>query len=188
MSINKAFSHECIILDACCIINLYASKQMRSILETMPSDLAVAVYVKENEALSVFSGPNNNVQSSKESIDLQSFIKDGLLFLVDIETDSEANTFINLAENLDDGEAITGAIALNRNWSIATDDSVSLKLFGISAPHIALVTTLDIVKYWADIKNPDNDTIRETLLNIRLRGRYEPHRGHHLIDWWEQFR
>jgi len=40
-------------------------------------------------------------------------------------------------------EAITGAIAVNRNWAIATDDLASIKLFQKTAPQIALVSTLD---------------------------------------------
>lgn len=161
---------------------------MRPILETIPKSLSVAAYVKDNEALSIFSGAADDVQSSAAAINLQPFIESGLLILADIETEIEADTYINLAEKLDDGEAITGAIALNRNWAIATDDSASIKLFQAKAPHIALVTTLELVKYWADITQPDKETIRVTLHNIRLRGKYEPHRGHPLNNWWQQFR
>jgi len=188
VSINEAFSHDCIILDACCIINLFASQQMRSVLETIPKNLSVAAYVKDHEVLSIYSGPINNVQETSESIDLQPFIDDNLLLLVDIETEVEANTYINFAERLDDGEAVTGAIALNRNWAIATDDSASVRLFQSSAPHIALVSTLDLVKYWVDTNSLTEDIIRETLLNIRVRGKYEPHRNHPLSKWWQKYR
>ena len=129
MSIDEAFSHDCIILDACCIINLYACRQMRAILETIPKNLSVAAYVKDQEVLNIYSGPIDNVEASSELIELQPFIDDNLLLLVDIETEDEANTYINFAERLDDGEAITGAIAVNRNWAIATDDLASVKLF-----------------------------------------------------------
>jgi predicted nucleic acid-binding protein len=188
VSINEAFSHDCIILDACCIINLFASSQMRAILEMIPKSLSVAAYVKDYEVLRIYSGPIDNVQDSFELIDLQPFIDDNLLLLVDIETEVEANTYINLAEKLDDGEAITGAIALNRNWAIATDDSASMKLFQSNVPDIALVSTLDLVKYWVDTNEPNEDIIRETLLNIRVRGRYQPHRNHPLNEWWQKFR
>jgi predicted nucleic acid-binding protein len=187
VSINDAFSHDCIILDACCLINLFASRQMRAVLETIPKSLSVATYVRDHEVLSIYSGPTNNVQETSELIDLQPFIDDRLLLLVDIETEVEENTYINFAEKLDDGEAITGAIALNRNWAIATDDSASVRLFQNSAPHIALVSTLDLVKYWADTIKPVDDIIREAILNIRVRGKYEPHRTHPLYAWWQKF-
>ncbi len=186
MSINEAFFHDCIILDACCIINLYASGQMRAVLETIPKNLSVAAYVKDHEALNVYSGPVNNVKSTL--IDLQPFIDDNLLLLVDIETEAEENIYINFAERLDDGEAITGAIALSRNWAIATDDTASVRLFQSRVPHIAIVSTLDLVKYWSDTSNIDEDTIREALSNIRVRGKYEPNRNHPLKDWWNKLR
>ena len=187
MSINKAFLHDCIILDACCIINLFASRQMKVILETIPKNLSVAAYVKDYEALRIYSGPISNVQIAYETIDLQPFIDENLLLLANIETEIEANTYIGFAAKLDDGEAITGAIALNRNWAIATDDSASRKLFQSEAPNIALVSTLDLVKYWVDTDEPNEDIIREALLNIRVRGRYEPHRNHPLFTWWQKF-
>ncbi|MBL7161567.1 MAG: hypothetical protein ISS57_03100 [Anaerolineales bacterium] len=188
MSIDKAFLHDWIILDACCIINLFASQQARDILETIPNSISVAAYVRDYEALRIYSGPIKNVQESSETIDLQPFIDDGLLLVVDIETEVEANTYINLAARLDDGEAITGAIALNRNWAIATDDSAAAKLLQNESPDIVLVSTLDLVKYRVDTNKPDEDTVRETLLNIRVRGRYEPSRTHPLGEWWQKFR
>jgi predicted nucleic acid-binding protein len=187
VSINEAFLHDCIILDACCIINLFASRQTRAILETIPKSLSVAAYVKDHEVLKIYSGPIDSVQESYELIDLQPFIEDNLLILVDIETDVEAETYINLAARLDDGEAITGAIALNRNWAIATDDSASVRLFQSNAPDTPIVSTLDLVKYWVDTNEPNEDIIRAALLNIRVRGRYEPHRNHPLNEWWQSF-
>lgn len=184
MPIKEAFSHNCIILDACCIINLFASGQMKAILEAIPKNLAVAAYVKDHEAKVVRA---DNSQKTIE-IDLHPFIVAKLLLLVDIETDIEANLYVNFSQTLHDGEAITGAIALNRNWAVATDDAPSVKMFQRVAPHIALVSTLDLVKYWADIDKPGDDLIRETLLNIRVRGRYEPHRKHPLNDWWQKYR
>jgi hypothetical protein len=161
---------------------------MRNILEAIPKNLSVATYVRDHEALRIYSGPINQIQESSESIDLGPFIETNLLHLVDIETETEANTYIDLAAKLDDGEAITGAIALNRNWAIATDDVASVRLFQGESPSIAVVSTLDLVKYWVDTDEPDEPTIRETLLNIRIRGRYEPHRNHPLSSWWQKFR
>ncbi len=188
MSIKKAFSHDCIILDACCIINLFASQQMRAILETIPKNLSVAAYVKDHEVLNIYSGPIDNVQETSQSIDLQPFIDNKLLLLVDIETEDEQNAYVNFAERLDDGEAVTGAIASSRNWAIATDDSASVKLFQSSIPHLALVSTLDLVKYWADTDKRNEELIRVTLLNIRVRGKYEPPRKHTLYKWWQKYR
>lgn len=184
MTIKDAFSHDYIILDACCLINLYASGQMRAILRSIPRNLSIAAYVKEQEVLNVYSGPIDNVQASRETIDLLPFIGEGLLILVDIENEMEEVSYINLAQKLDDGEAITGAIAINRNWAIATDDVKSIKFFQNYASTIALISTLDLIKFWVDTTKPNKHLIQETILNIKVRGRYEPHRNHPLFIWW----
>lgn len=188
MSIDEAFSHDCIILDACCIINLFASQQMRDILGAIPNNISVAAYVRDYEALRIYSGPIKNVQESSEIINLQPLIDDGLLLVVDIETETEANIYVNLATRLDDGEAITGAIALSRNWAIATDDSATEKLFRKESPDIILTSTLDLVKNWVDTNKPDEGTVQEALINIRVRGRYEPSQNHPLSEWWQKLR
>jgi len=187
VNIDKGFPHDCIILDACCVINLYASGKMRTILQVIPRNLSIAAYVKDHEALNIYSGPIDNVQAISESIDLQPFVDDNLLFLAYIDGEVEESAYVNLAQSLDDGEAVTGAIALNRNWAIATDDSASMKLFQRTAPHIALVSTLDLIKHWVDTNKPSDDIVHDALLNIRVRGRYEPHRNHPLGNWWRKF-
>ncbi len=188
MTIKDAFSHNYIILDACCVINLYASGQMRAILKVIPKNLSIATYVKENEVLKIYSGPLDNVTASYEIIDLQPFIKDKLLILVDIENELEENSYVNFSQKLDDGEAITGAIAINRNWAIATDENKAIKLFQNKAPHIVLVSTLELIKFWVDTTKPDEKVVQEAILNIKIRGRYEPHRNHSLFTWWGKFR
>lgn len=187
MTIKDAFSHNYIILDACCIINLYASGEMRAILKAIPKSLSIATFVKEQEVLKIYSGPLDNVTASYETIDLQPFINEKLLVLAEIANESEEVFYVNLAQKLDDGEAITGAIAINRNWAIATDENKAIKLFQNKAPHIALVSTLDLVKFWVDTTKPNKQTIQNMVLNIRVRGNYEPHKNHHLFSWWESF-
>jgi hypothetical protein len=105
------FSQDCIILDACCIINLYASGQMGDILKSISKSVVVAAYVRDEEALRIFCGQAGNGTEEYERIDLQPFIDCGLLRVVTPETEAENITFVNFAATLDDGEAITGAIA-----------------------------------------------------------------------------
>ena len=188
MVISQVFARDYIILDACCIINLYASQRMKDILEVIPKGISVAAYVKDYEALRIYAGPIDNVQESIETINLQPFIDDELLFVADIENEVEENFYINLATRLDDGEAITSAIAMSRDWIIATDDSATLKLLQKESPNIALISTLELVKHWVDTKKPVKEIVYKTLTNIKVRGRYEPSRNHPLVEWWKRYR
>lgn len=182
------FSQDYLILDACCIINLYASGVMDAILRSITTSIAVAAYVRDKEALTVACESPGNTASQRETIDLQPLITGGLLRVVAPETEEELSTLVHFAVHLDDGEAITGSIAFHRNWSIGSDDGKALRFFGQHAPHIQLITTPELIKHWADTAHPSSDVIRTALRNVRTRARYEPHRTHMLYDWWQKRR
>ncbi len=180
------FSQDCVILDACCIINLYASGVMGAILRSITSSIAVAAYVRDHETLTIACESPGNRLSQRESIDLQQFIDEGLLRVVSPETHEELVTVVNFAAHLDDGEAITGAIAFHRNWSIATDDGKALRFFRQYTPNVQVITTPELIKHWVDTYHPPQENVSAALRTIRIRARYEPHRTHTLYDWWQK--
>jgi predicted nucleic acid-binding protein len=178
------FHHACIILDACCVINLYASGHMDEILLSLPPDIFVATYVHEQEVLSIFSGPLENAESSKQQIDLSSLVSHGLINIASLTTEEEEILFINLSVELDDGEAATSAIAFHRNWGIATDDGKALKIIRRDAPHLQLLSTLALIRYWADTTNQPFSIVQLALKNVHLRARYRPGKNHPFFTWW----
>jgi predicted nucleic acid-binding protein len=112
---------------------------MGNILKSIPKSVTVAAYVHAKEAMRIHGGPNGDITQKYERIDLQPFINSRLLTIVSPETEAENLTFVNFATALDDGEAITGAIALHRNWSIATDDRKATSFFTQNMPHIQTI-------------------------------------------------
>ena len=94
-------------------------------------------------------------------------------------------TFVNFAAFMDDGEAATGAIAANRNWAIATDDRKAIRFLEQNVPSIKIVSTLELVKHWADSVIPPAETVQMVLQNIRTLARYIPNVNHPLYKWWE---
>jgi predicted nucleic acid-binding protein len=182
---DLVFSHDCLILDACCVLNLYASYQMESILTAIPVQKAVADYVKDHEALYIWAGPGEDVLKERESVNLDYFVDQDLIKIAALNEEDEANTFLHFASELDDGEAITGAIALHRNWAIATDDKKARALFSRDAPNNQIITTPELVKHWADSRNPSLGTIKTAIKNIQSRGRYFPDKQHPLYEWWQ---
>jgi len=183
---DLVFSQDCIILDACCVINLYASGQMGNILQSISKSVVVAAYVRDEEALRIFGGFGEDATRKYERIDLQPFIDGGSLIVVSPDTEAENITFVNFAAVIGgDGEAITGAIALHRNWSIGTDDRKAISFFAQNTPQLQIITTPELIKYWVDTTNPPLDVIRVTLQKIRTKARYEPDLKHTLYDWWQ---
>lgn len=183
---DLVFDHDCIILDACCVLNLYASYQMESILASIPAQVVISDYVKDREVLYVWAGPVGNELEERESVDLESFVDNGLINVAVLNEEAESSTYVNFTSQLDDGEAMTGAIAIHRNWAIATDEKKAIRLFQQEAPENQIITTPEIIKHWADSHNPSPETIKTVLRNIRSRGRYFPDKQNLLYDWWQR--
>src|SRR4051812_5551531 len=118
------FPYEGIILDPCCVINLYASGYMRNILESIPKQVAIAAYVLYEESNRIYTGPLDDPTRETEVINLQPLVDDNLLRVVSLENEAEENRVVQFSSvrRVDTGEAITAAIAVHRQWSLATDD------------------------------------------------------------------
>jgi hypothetical protein len=164
--------HACIVLDACCIINLYESGYCEAILKATGPCVTVVSVVLEQEL---------------GTRDLQPLIERGILQIVEPESDAEFISFVNFAVQLDDGEALTGAVARHRRWAIATDERKARKVFTREIRDILLVSTPELLKHWVDTSRPRASSIRDALTNIRTRARYEPGKDHALYRWWQSY-
>ena len=179
------FAHGGIMLDASCAINLYGSGKMGDVLAALPIPASIAEYVYVNEMLKISQGPGN----PDVKIDLEQLTACGALKVVPLEPGNEEITALNFAAfGLDNGEAITGAIAVHRNWAIALDDRSASSLLKHGASHLQLITTPEIIKHWVDSSAPQVELVREVLQNIEKLGRYKPARDHPLITWWQSFK
>jgi len=160
---------------------------MENVLDTIPKTVTVATYVYKKEALSIYTGPDQDVRQSKVAIDLQPFVNAGLLKIVDIASEAEIELRVNLEAKLDPGEAISGAIAINRNWAIGVDEKKARNLLNREAAHIQQFYTLELVKHWVDTQKPSLETIIKALKNIRYRAIYKPGSNHPLYKWWRRY-
>jgi hypothetical protein len=167
-----AASHSAIILDACCVITLACTGRIGDILSCLPKPIMVADYVYESEVL---------------QFDLRSLVEAGLLVVVSADTEAEQNLAVNFAVYLDDGEAVTGAIGVSRNWAIATDDKKALSLFARVAPYIELISTLGMMKYWAEKAGPSDEEVRGALEELHAGAPYEPNSSHPHYAWWRNY-
>ncbi|MDZ7721063.1 MAG: hypothetical protein U5K72_19740 [Balneolaceae bacterium] len=176
------FEQKGIILDACCIINLYASSVMQEVLESFQLPFYVDRYVKEREALKIKGEKENEFID----IDLLPFIQDKILHEVSLSGEDEVNTFVNLAVSLDDGEARCGAIAAHRNLVVATDEKVGIRIFSGLGPPISTISTLEILHDWSVNKNITTDKISMVLKKIEKRASYRPGSKHAYFEWWKK--
>ena len=186
MSVKITTNHDYIILDACVVMNLYASGQMENILSAIAEQFTVAIYVVKIETLSVYAKSKSDVLSEKEIVQLQPLIDKGLLLPVDLESDAEKASFLSLsAQRLDDGEAITMAIAKHRNWAVATDDRRAIRIFNSQYDHIQIISTPELIRHWQESNQPELKVLYQTIVDIESKANYLVGKRHPLYEWWQ---
>lgn len=176
-------SHSHIVLDACCILNFCASGHFIKVLKSIPAQVIVTEVVRERELITLRSIKD---EENRGAIQFEAAITQGLLLVVDFESDLEAETFVNYAAELgDDGESATCAIAIHRGWAIATDDKKAASFCRKEAPHIQVLSTLEIIKNWSEADRLTSVELRTVFSAIRTKGKYIPHKNYPLLSWWE---
>jgi hypothetical protein len=185
---SAAFSEEGVILNACCLINLYASRYLSSILEAFPVPAIIAAYVYEHEVLRVYGEGFGEEDLISEQIELQPLLDAGLLTMASPFSDAELTSVIDLVSSLkEDGEAFTAALALHRRWAIGIDDPKAAASFRRNVPHLHLLTTPVFVKHWTEKTDPSPETVRTVLRNIQRYAMYAIPRHHPLYTWWRGY-
>ncbi len=170
-----------LLLDACTLINLFASRLEREILSAQDRPAGVVAVVRAETAY-VFKGGVGDDAHDRESIDLEPLIAANLLHSI-TPTAAELDDFIDLTLRFrGDGEAMTIAVALARGWTIVTDDRKAIRLI---ADRIPVRSSLELVRSWSTTANIAPESMRAVLHDIRIRGKYIPGIGHPLKPWWD---
>ena len=185
-------SDSLLLLDACSAINLLGSGCAEAILGALPHDVAVVRLVMEREVLHLRPEEDPDATDLEEwttesivEISLHPLVDAGLIRVLEPNSDEEQQTYVALALQLDDGEAMTGAIAIHRGALLATDDKKAIRLLGHHLPEHRIVRTSELVKDWADQGVPPTE-VRRALRNIERRASFRPPANDPLHGWWDQ--
>lgn len=173
-----------LLIDANCLLNLYATGRLREITIAVPYQFWVADFVVKHEALFVWRPDPTDGRDVKEPIKLDSLLEEGLIQLMRLEHPAEEDTFVGLAAILDDGEAITGALAVHRGCSVATDDRKARRELGQLSPPVRLVSTLELLKWWGKEAQVSRDELGAAMAEMQLSASYRPGRRDPLYQWW----
>ncbi|MCX6378356.1 MAG: hypothetical protein NT023_02605 [Armatimonadetes bacterium] len=173
-----------LIWDACTLLNLIATKRASEILTALASPSYVVREVREREVLYLRPLPEDDPQGKLIKVDLEPLFSTGVLQEVEM-TEEEQRLFVMFASEMDDGEARSTAVAVQRGWRLVTDDKVSLRIAREYSPAIPTLTTPEWVKAWAEKAPAKKETLSETLRRIEACANYTPRRLHSLKAWWE---
>lgn len=171
------------IFDACTLINLYASSFMGEIITSRRAQCYVVEQAFQ-ESLFIRRPSDTGASFDKEPVVLTPYFNNGKLQSVKLENEDEQNLFVNLAFQIDDGEAATIAIAISRHMQVITDDKKAIRILKQEAPGIACLSTLEIIKAWSETLSIQPEQIKAALSNILKYANYRPGKGHQLFAWW----
>jgi predicted nucleic acid-binding protein len=118
----------------------------------------------------------------KSQIDLDHFTAIGLLHKCDCEGQEEIELLVQMAIQLGDGEAACFAIAAKRGWVLATDDRRARRLAADSG--LAVITTPELVKLWAENTNAGDREVVAVLQNIQRFAYFTPRANSPEYAWW----
>ena len=187
---------ELVLLDACCLINLFATDRVKEILEALPYEFAVARYVAHEEVLEIDAVPDGGmgVGTDRETLRprIAALIESGNLTKLEISSSDEQGKLLRFAAELDDGEAETLALALKRGGRVATDDKKALRVAeeawaqesnsaGRSAP---CLRTSELLFEWANLRGIEDAELARILRHVARRASFLPPRSDPHFDRW----
>lgn len=168
-----------LLLDACIAINLLATEHTEDIAEVLDFNfLMVKQAATECEELRVVAD-KMAVRRRESALDTPPFAE--VLTLAETEIDA----YVQLARDIDDGEAATIAIARSRSLAMATDDRKARRV----AVNMGLITptgTTTILRQYAELANLTPQGIAELLNDVRNDASYIPRRTDENFHWWQQ--
>ena len=179
-----AQSLDCLLLDASCLLNLFATDRIRDIALAQPYRLGVADYVLEQEALYVWRSGSVEGQEERVPVDLTPFIDEDIIQVLRLENRNEETTFVDLASIIDDGEAITAALAVHRGCAVTTDDRKARRVLAEHTPIVPLVSTLELLRQWAEESSVTQSDLRAAMNAMRSGASYVPGERDPSYDWW----
>jgi hypothetical protein len=170
-----------LIWDTCSLLNLVATNRAIDILSSMERQSYVPEKLLRDEILYLRpfeSGDKNDL----EAVAPQPLLAAGLLTPLVLSSE-ENELYIDFASQVDDGEAQCLAIAVSRNYYLASDDGAAQRVAREWVPAIPVITTPEWLYAWL-ISTPDVDC-RTVVQTVTKRARFRPRRTSPLLTWWQ---
>jgi predicted nucleic acid-binding protein len=169
------------IIDACVLINLLATDELPDIVHVRGKPSLICEIVKKESVFLRSEDPHN----PKELIDLHPLIREGSLGVCEIQSPREELLYVDFAAVLDDGEAMSLAIAVARGFDLATDDRKARSLFlkKVGQP-TRLISTSQLLRKWTETRAASIERVKLVLSKIERRASYRPPTTDPNFQWW----
>jgi predicted nucleic acid-binding protein len=170
-----------VLLDTCVLINILASGEAEPILTTLKNRWLICTAVKK-ETIYLRTEEGDN---PLRAVSLDPLINSRLLEVCDIESEDEARLYVNYATNLDDGEAMSVALAVARGYTLATDERKARRIFLENGLREHLTCSSQIIREWSEAAAISPGRVKEALLEIMNGARFRPANNDDNRKWWD---
>ena len=168
-----------LVLDASTLLNLLATGEVETILRCVAVPRIVCTIVE----LEVLHLRNKDLAKPPDPVSVKPLIDAGVLTSASLQSPGEDLLFVQLASALDDGEAMSLALCISRNYALATDDRKARTIAAtLSVP---LIASSELLLNWMNKSGIECDRVRSALRLIGSRARFRPWRGYPEQKWWE---
>jgi predicted nucleic acid-binding protein len=172
-----------VLNDASVLLNLLAADCLVEIAAALHWQFAICSLVRD-EAKRLRDASTGEMAP----VDISRLIESGVLQILELSGDEEQALYVEESFVVDDGEAMSIAIASNRKLELAIDDKQARNHVYRAFPHLKLWTTPEIIKLWADTVALSPVRLCQRLVSIETRARYSPGNSHPLAVWWRAAR
>ena len=167
------------VIDTCVLINLLATNRIDEIVQVIspcrfvcPAVFQESLYLRSAEPA-----------GQPEAVDLNPLFDQDIFTRCAIDGDVEEELYVSYALELDDGEAMSIAIAQARNLALATDEKKARRVIQENVPALSLLSTSQILHTWAQAH--EQAEIATVITLIHSRARFRPSPTDPLAAWWE---
>jgi hypothetical protein len=167
--------------DSSVLLNLLAGDCLASIGAVTGWQFAICPAVRDGVKRLRDGGTGDLVE-----MDLTPHFESGVLQVLELSGEEEQALYVEQSVVVDDGEAMSIAMAAHRHLDLAIDDKKAANHARRTFPCIQLWTTPEIIKYWAETGSVADGRLGETIRLIEVRARYFPPKSHALGEWWRQ--
>ena len=175
-------SQRLLLQDACVLINLMASGCFEDIARRGGFQFVVASAVCAEVHYT-----RNGVTGEMEPINLEPYFTAGLLERMEVETEAERAAYVTYAaQRLDDGEAMSLALAEARQLSLATDDRRARLLVARENIPVELHSTVSLLRQWESLCQVPRREMGQILARIQEAARFAPRAPGDEHAWWTQ--
>jgi predicted nucleic acid-binding protein len=168
------------VLDTCILINLLATDRIAEIVRVIAPSCFVCSAVSQE---SLYLRPLE-ADGRLEAVDLVPLFEAAVLTSCQIEGAAEEELYVSYALELDDGEAMSLAIAQARNLALATDERKAQRMIRENVPQLSIISTAEIIHAWAERK--DRAEVIAVVRSILARARFAPRDLDPLAAWWNE--